>query len=77
MDIAQNVMATAGLYTPTSRFVGVGAAVALGLWYFKPGMFYIGGRARPWSLLEGGPASTIVPPWLAAVGSGAFAGTML
>ena len=77
MEAAQNIMNMAGLYTPTARFVGVAGAVAAGLYYFKPGMFFLGNMPRAWSVLQAGPGATMVPAWLAAVGSGVVASTVI
>ena len=77
MEQAQRLMYQVGLTTPTKRFIGISAAVAAGLYYFKPSMFFIGSMPRAWSVMGGGPTTTIVPAWLAALGSGAVAGTML
>lgn len=61
-----------GLTTPSRRLVGIGAATAILLYFWKPGQFFIEGRARPWSLWvqDQDPLrddAVAIPWWMASV----------
>jgi hypothetical protein len=83
------VLTTAGLYTPTRRFLGVAALVGGILYYYKPDSMFFDGYPRPWSWMSkpgggGGdhPLNSVIPPtslpwWLAALLAGAAAALFL
>jgi hypothetical protein len=55
---AERFYATLGLTTPAMRFVGTGAAIAVGMWLLKPEAQFYKEVPRPSKLMSDSPYAT-------------------